>query len=721
MFNKVTKTFQYGQHTVVLETGEIARQASGAVVVSVDDTVVLATVVAAKKPKAGQDFFPLTVDYIEKTYAAGRIPGGFFKREGKPSEKETLTSRLIDRPLRPLFPEGFYNDVQVVIHTVSVNPEIDPDIPAMIGASAALAISGIPFNGPIGAARVGYINGQYVLNPTAAQVKTSNLNLVVAGTETAVLMVESEADQLSEEVMLGGVVYGHEQLQAAINAIHELVRDAGKPDWDWKPAAKDESLISAVTAAGQDGLVAAYQVREKQARTTKLREVYSDVRTRLAAQAAETGGAEPDGVTVDNILFDLESRIVRSQILNGEPRIDGRDTRTVRPISVRLGVLPRAHGSALFTRGETQALVIATLGTKQDEQIIDALMGEYRDRFMMHYNMPPFATGETGRIGVPKRREIGHGRLAKRALVPLLPAPEDFQYTIRIVSEITESNGSSSMASVCGGSLAMMDAGVPVKDHVAGVAMGLILDNGKFAVLTDILGDEDHLGDMDFKVAGTEKGVTALQMDIKIQGITKEIMQVALAQAREGRLHILNEMKKSLGESRGELSAFAPRMLTIKINPEKIRDVIGKGGATIRALTEETGTQIDISDDGTIVIASVDENQAKEAQRRIVELTADVEVGQVYDGSVLRLLDFGAIVQVLPGRDGLLHISEIANYRIANINDVLKVGQAVRVKVIEADDKGRLRLSIKAIGGIELQQNQGAAETPAATEAPTAG
>ena len=696
MFNKVTKTFQYGQHTVTLETGEVARQASGAVMVSIEDTVVLATVVAAKKAKPGQDFFPLTVDYIEKTYAAGRIPGGFFKREGKPSEKETLTSRLIDRPLRPLFPEGFYNDVHVVIHTLSVNPEIDPDIAAMIGSSAALAISGIPFNGPIGAARVGWIDDQYVLNPTASQLKTSKLDLVVAGTDAAVLMVESEAQQLSEEVMLGGVVYGHEQMQTVINVINDLVREAGKPEWDWKPAAKNEALIASVRAVADEGLKAAYQIRSKQDRTTKLREVYADVRAKLAAEA-EASGTAVDGVEVDNILFDFEAQIVRGQILNGEPRIDGRDTRTVRPISIRLGVLPRAHGSALFTRGETQALVIATLGTKQDEQIIDALMGEYRDRFMLHYNMPPFATGETGRIGVPKRREVGHGRLAKRALVSLLPAPQDFQYTIRVVSEITESNGSSSMASVCGGSLAMMDAGVPVKDHVAGVAMGLIKDGGKFAVLTDILGDEDHLGDMDFKVAGTTNGVTALQMDIKIQGITKEIMQVALAQAREGRLHILGKMKEALDGSRGELSAFAPRMLTIKINPEKIRDVIGKGGATIRALTEETGTQIDISDDGTIVISSADLDRAKEAQRRIADLTADVEVGQIYEGAVLRLLDFGAIVQVLPGRDGLLHISEIANHRIANINDVLKVGQQVRVKVIEADDKGRLRLSMKAI------------------------
>ncbi|OWT56761.1 polyribonucleotide nucleotidyltransferase [Candidimonas nitroreducens] len=703
MFNKVTKSFQYGQHTVVLETGEMARQASGAVLVSVDDTVVLATVVAAKKPRPGQDFFPLTVDYVEKTYAAGRIPGGFFKREGKPSEKETLTSRLIDRPLRPLFPEGFYNDVQVIIHTVSVNPEVDPDIPAMIGASAALAISGIPFNGPIGAARVGYVDGQYVLNPTTAQLKDSSMNLVVAGTEAAVLMVESEAKQLSEDVMLGGVVFGHEQMQAAINAIHDLVAEAGKPEWDWQPAPRNEALIAAVSAAAQENLTAVYQIREKQARTTKLREVYADVKAKLAEQAAARGEAEPDGVEVDNILFDLEARIVRGQILNGEARIDGRDTRTVRPISIRLGVLPRAHGSALFTRGETQALVVATLGTKQDEQIIDSIMGEHRDRFMLHYNMPPFATGETGRFGVPKRREIGHGRLAKRALISLLPEAQDFQYTIRVVSEITESNGSSSMASVCGGSLAMMDAGVPIKEHVAGVAMGLIKDGGKFAVLTDILGDEDHLGDMDFKVAGTVHGITALQMDIKIQGITKEIMQVALSQAREGRMHILGKMRDALEGSRTELSEFAPRMLSVKINPEKIRDVIGKGGATIRALTEETGTQIDIGDDGLITISSADLDKAREAERRIKELTADVEVGQEYEGPVLRLLDFGAIVQVLPGRDGLLHISEIANYRIANINDVLKVGQVVRIKVIEADDKGRLRLSMKAIGGIEAQ------------------
>ena len=715
MFNKVSKSFQFGAHTVVLETGEIARQSSGAVVVSMGDTVVLATVVAQKEAKAGQDFFPLTGDYVEKTYAAGRIPGGFFKREGKPSEKETLTSRLIDRPLRPLFPEGFYNDVQVIVHVLSVDPEIDPDVPAMIGSSAALAVSGIPFNGPIGAARVGYINEQYVLNPTVSQLKDSAMDLVVAGTEAAVLMVESEATQLSEEVMLGGVVFGHEQMQAAINAIHDLVAEAGKPEWDWQAAPKNEALIAAVTAVAGEELKAAYQIRQKQERSTKLKQVSANTKEKLAAQAAERGEDAPDSVAVENILFDLESAIVRGQILNGEPRIDGRDTRTVRPISIRLGVLPRTHGSVLFTRGETQALVIATLGTKSDEQIIDSVMGEHRDRFMLHYNMPPFATGETGRFGSPKRREIGHGRLAKRSLVATLPKHDDFQYTIRIVSEITESNGSSSMASVCGGSLAMMDAGVPVSDHVAGVAMGLIKEDNKFAVLTDILGDEDHLGDMDFKVAGTEKGITALQMDIKIQGITKEIMQVALAQARDGRLHILGKMKEAIGGSRGELSSFAPRMLTMKINPEKIRDVIGKGGATIRALTEETGCQIDITDEGVVTISSADLDKAKEAERRIAELTAVVEVGQVYEGTVQRLLDFGGIVQILPGRDGLLHISEIANYRINDINDVLTVGQKVKVKVIEADDRGRVRLSAKALGGLEgLEGSVPQTEQPAA-------
>ncbi|HXY05670.1 MAG TPA: polyribonucleotide nucleotidyltransferase [Burkholderiaceae bacterium] len=697
MFDKLTKTFQYGAHTVRLETGEIARQADGAVMVYVEDTVVLATVVAATNVKPGQDFFPLTVDYVEKTYAAGKIPGGFFKREGRPSEKETLTSRLIDRPIRPLFPEGFFNEVQVVVHVLSVNPEIDPDIPSMIGASAALAVSGVPFNGPIGAARVGYIDGQYVLNPSASALKNSRLDLVVAGTERAVLMVESEAQQLSEDVMLGAVVYGHEQMQAVIDAIHDLVREAGKPAWDWKPAPKNEALRTRLAAIAGPGYQEAYQIRSKQARTQKLKEVEARVWEELTAQSS--AGAPPaDASEVDGILFDMQAQLVRNQILSGEPRIDGRDTRTVRPIAVRLGVLPRTHGSALFTRGETQALVTATLGTKQDEQIIDALMGEYRDRFMLHYNMPPFATGETGRVGAPKRREIGHGRLAKRALIAVLPSPEEFQYSIRVVSEITESNGSSSMASVCGGCLALMDAGVPIKAHVAGVAMGLIKEGGRFAVLTDILGDEDHLGDMDFKVAGTAAGITALQMDIKIEGITKEIMQVALAQAREGRTHILHKMQEAIGVARGELSAFAPRMIRIKINPEKIRDVIGKGGAVIRALTEETGTQIDIEDDGTVTIASVDQERGREAERRILELTAEVEVGKIYDGTVLRLLDFGAIVQLLPGRDGLLHISQIANERVNQVSDYLKEGQAVKVKVIEADEKGRVRLSMKAVG-----------------------
>jgi polyribonucleotide nucleotidyltransferase len=698
MFEKVTKSFTYGAHTVTLETGEIARQSDGAVLCSVGDTVVLATVVARKEAKPGQDFFPLTVDYVEKTYAAGRIPGGFFKREGRPSEKETLTSRLIDRPLRPLFPDGFYNEVQVVVHVLSVDAEIDPDIPALIGASAAVSLAGIPFKGPIGAARVGYIDGQYVINPTATQLKTSQLNLVVAGTERAVLMVESEADQLPEDVMLGGVMHGHQQMQAVINAIHDLVRDAGKPSWEWQPATKNEALIASLVKSAGQALREAYQMRSKQARVNRIKEIYSST---LSAAAADAAPSQPavDGNEIANILFDLEAKIVRSQILDGEPRIDGRDTRTVRPIEIRLGVLPRTHGSALFTRGETQALVIATLGTKQDEQIIDALQGEYRERFMLHYNMPPFATGETGRVGAPKRREVGHGRLAKRALLACLPSYDEFQYSLRVVAEITESNGSSSMASVCGGCLALMDAGVPMKAHVAGVAMGLIKEGNKFAVLTDILGDEDHLGDMDFKVAGTATGVTALQMDIKIEGITREIMQVALAQAKEARMHILQKMQDAIGASRGELSAFAPRMIKMKINPEKIRDVIGKGGAVIRALTEETGTQIDIEDDGTIIIASVDQEKGREAQRRIAELTAEVEVGRVYDGTVLRLLDFGAIVQILPGKDGLLHISQIANERVNAVADYLKEGQAVKVKVIEADEKGRVRLSMKAVGG----------------------
>ena len=691
MFNKITKTFQYGQHQVTLETGEIARQASGAVMVSIEDTVVLATVVARKDAKPGQDFFPLTVDYIEKTYAAGRIPGGFFKREGKPSEKDTLTSRLIDRPIRPLFPEGYLNEVQVIVHVLSVNPEIDPDIAAMIGASAALSVAGLPFNGPIGAARVGYANGQYILNPTATQLKTSELDLVVAGTENAVMMVESEAKQLSEDVMLGAVVFGHEQMKAVIDAIHELVRDGGKPEVQWSPAPKNEALIARVGALAEEKLRQAYQTKDKQVRTAMLKTVTSEVNAALAADA------EPaDAVEVGNILFDMEAKIVRSQILDGEPRIDGRDTRTVRPISIRTGVLPRTHGSALFTRGETQALVIATLGTARDEQKIDALMGEFTDPFMLHYNMPPFATGETGRVGTPKRREIGHGRLAKRALLAALPPKEEFSYSVRLVSEITESNGSSSMASVCGGCLALLDAGVPMQAHVAGIAMGLIKDGGKFAVLTDILGDEDHLGDMDFKVAGTANGITALQMDIKIQGITKEIMQVALAQAKEGRIHILGKMQEAVPHGKAELSDFAPRLITVKINPEKIRDVIGKGGAVIRALTEETGTQIDISDEGVVTIASVDAAAGQEAKRRIEELTASVEVGKIYEGTVLKLLDFGAIVQVLPGKDGLLHISQIANERVNAVADFLKEGQLVRVKVLETDDRGRLKLSMKA-------------------------
>jgi len=697
MFNKVTKTFQYGQHSVTLETGEIARQASGAVMVSVEDTVILATVVARKDAKPGQDFFPLTVDYVEKTYAAGRIPGGFFKREGRPSEKETLTSRLIDRPIRPLFPEGYLNEVQVIIHVLSVNPEIDPDIPAMIGASAALCIAGIPFNGPIGAARVGYIDGQYVLNPLVSQLAGSKMDLVVAGTETAVLMVESEAQELSEEIMLGAVVFGHDHMKAVIDAIHDLVRDGGKPEVQWSPAPKNEVLISRVTQLAEAKLREAFATKEKQARTDKLRQISSEVNAALAAEAAAAGTDAPNSSDVGNVMFDLESKIVRSQILDGEPRIDGRDTRTVRPITIRTSVLPRTHGSALFTRGETQALVVATLGTARDEQKIDALTGEYSDRFMLHYNMPPFATGETGRVGSPKRREIGHGRLAKRALIAALPAADEFSYSVRLVSEITESNGSSSMASVCGGSLALMDAGMPLKAHVAGIAMGLIKEGNKFAVLSDILGDEDHLGDMDFKVAGTANGITALQMDIKIQGITKEIMQVALAQAKEGRVHILGKMQEAMPHGRTELSNFAPRLITIRINPEKIRDVIGKGGAVIRALTEETGTQIDITDEGIVTIASVDAAAGQEAKRRVEELTASVEVGKNYDGVVLKLLDFGAIVQVMPGKDGLLHISQIANERVNAVADYLKEGQQVRVKVLETDDRGRLKLSMKAV------------------------
>ena len=691
--NVIRKTINYGRHTLTLETGEVARQAHGAVMVNMDDTVVLVTVVGNKDVKPGQDFFPLTVDYQERTYAAGKIPGGFFKREGRPSEKETLTSRLIDRPIRPLFPDGFFNEIQVIATVVSSNNEVDSDIPAMIGASAALAISGIPFNGPIGAARVGYLNGEYVLNPTATELKSSQLNLVVAGTKQAVLMVESEAMELSEDVMLGAVVFGHQQMQVVIDTINELADDAGKPLWDWAPPEKDSSITERIAQIAEGELREAYSLRQKQARSEKLEQIRAKVLTEVAPEGSDTGHVN----LVKSIFSDIESKIVRSQILNGEPRIDGRDTRTVRPITVRAGVLPRTHGSALFTRGETQALAAATLGTARDEQIIDALQGEYSERFMLHYNMPPYATGETGRVGTPKRREVGHGRLAKRALLAVLPSPEEFAYSIRVVSEITESNGSSSMASVCSGCLALMDAGVPLKAHVAGIAMGLIKEGNRFAVLTDILGDEDHLGDMDFKVAGTESGITALQMDIKIQGITKEIMNVALLQARDGRMHILGLMRQTLATPRAELSAYAPRMITIKIKPEKIRDVIGKGGAVIRAITEETGTTIDINDDGTVTIACVSSEGGEAAKRRIEEITAEVEVGRVYDGTVLKLLDFGAIVSVLPGKDGLLHISQIANERVNSVADHLKEGQAVRVKVLEADEKGRLRLSMKAV------------------------
>jgi polyribonucleotide nucleotidyltransferase len=701
--NPVKKSFTYGAHQVTLETGEIARQAGGAVLVNMDDSVVLCSVVGSKSVRPGQDFLPLTVDYVEKYYAAGKIPGGFFKREARPTEKDVLTSRLIDRPIRPLFPEGFYHEVQIVATVVSCNPEVDPDIPAMIGVSAALTLSGIPFNGPIGAARVGYLDGQYVLNPTATQLKSSQLNLVVAGTEHAVLMVESEAQELPEDVMLGAVVFGHQQMQAAINVINELADEAGKPAWDWQPPAAEATLVARVAELAEADLRAAFSLKQKQARNTRLEEIRK--RTLDALAATEN---PPEANHVKDLLFNLEAKIVRNQILDGEPRIDGRDTRTVRPISVRVGVLPRTHGSALFTRGETQALVIATLGTGRDEQIIDAIQGEYKERFMLHYNMPPYATGETGRMGAPKRREVGHGRLAKRALVAMLPPQEEFAYSIRVVSEITESNGSSSMASVCGGSLALMDAGVPLKAHVAGIAMGLIKEGNRFAVLTDILGDEDHLGDMDFKVAGTERGVTALQMDIKIEGITKEIMHIALSQAREGRLLILDKMKGSLEGSRTEISSFAPRIIKLKINPEKIRDVIGKGGVVVRGLQEETGTTIEIGDDGTISIACVSMEGGEAAKKKIEEIVAEVEIGKIYNGTVLRLLDFGAIVSLLPGKDGLLHISQISHQRVASVADHLKEGQQVKVKVLEADEKGRVRLSMKAVAE---QEKSAATET----------
>jgi len=689
----VKKTFTYGKHQVTLETGEIARQASGAVMVNMDDTCVLVTVVGAKDVKAGQDFFPLTVDYQERTYAAGKIPGGFFRREGKPSEKETLTSRLIDRPIRPLFPDSFYNEVQIVATVMSSNSEVDSDIAALIGASAALSISGVPFNGPLGAARVGYLNGEYLLNPTKTELETSALNLVVAGTEQAVLMVESEAQELSESVMLGAVMFGHEQMQVVIKAINELVEEAGKDPWDWKPVQHDATLVERVGQLADAALQEAYRITQKQARMTQVDAIRERVFSELITADMDTAKQN----AVKDLFHASEAKVVRSRILGGEPRIDGRDTRTVRPITIRTGVLPRTHGSALFTRGETQGLVVATLGTARDAQKIDALQGDFSDPFMLHYNMPPYATGETGRVGTPKRREIGHGRLAKRALLAVLPGASDFSYAIRLVSEITESNGSSSMASVCGGCLALMDAGVPVKSHVAGIAMGLIKEGNRFAVLTDILGDEDHLGDMDFKVAGTEQGITALQMDIKITGITKEIMHAALVQAQEGRMHILGIMKQAVPNVRQDLSDFAPRMITLKINPEKIRDVIGKGGAVIRALTEETGTTIDIGEDGTVTIACMSTEAGDLAKKRIEEITAEVEVGRVYEGTVLKLLDFGAIVSVLPGRDGLLHISQIAHERVNTVGEHLKEGQSVRVKVLEADEKGRLRLSMKAL------------------------
>ena len=694
MFNKHIKSFQYGDQTVTFETGEIARQASAAVKVSMGDTVVLVAVTAAKDVKAGQDFFPLTVDYLERTYAAGKIPGGFFKREGRQSEKEILTSRLIDRPIRPLFPAGFYHDIQIVAMVVSVDPEIDSDIPAMLGASAALVLSGVPFAGPIGAARVGYVNGEYVLNPTKTQLAESRLDLVVAGTEKAVLMVESEADVLPEDVMLGSVVFGHQHMQAAIVAINELADAVNPAVWDWQAAEENAELAAKVREIAGASVDAAFNIKQKQARTAMLDEAWAAVKAALINEDTDTLTANQ----IKSLFKQLESDVVRGQILDGQPRIDGRDTRTVRPINIQTGVLPRTHGSALFTRGETQALATATLGTARDAQIIDAISGEYTDRFMLHYNFPPYSTGEVGRMMGPKRREIGHGRLAKRALVAVLPSAEDFSYTMRVVSEITESNGSSSMASVCGGCLSLLSAGVPLKAHVAGIAMGLILEGNKFAVLTDILGDEDHLGDMDFKVAGTTEGITALQMDIKIQGITKEIMNVALDQAKEARLHILAQMKEVVDGPQA-LSAHAPRLFTMKINQDKIRDVIGKGGETIRALTAETGTEINIAEDGTITIAAVTEEAGNAAKQRIEQITAEVEVGKVYEGTVLKILDnnVGAIVSVMPGKDGLVHISQIAHERVKDVSDYLQVGQQVKVKALEVDDRGRVRLSIKAL------------------------
>ena len=690
---KVSKSFQYGSQTVTLETGEIARQASGAVMASMGDTVVMATVVAMKESRPGQDFFPLTVDYQEKTYAAGKIPGGFFKREGRPSEKEILTSRLIDRPIRPLFPDGFTNEVQVILTVMSADPDIDPDIIAMIGTSAALSISGVPFNGPIGAARVGYKDGQYLLNPTYSELEDSQLDLVVAGTEKAVLMVESEAKELSEEVMLGSVMFGHEQSQTVINAIREFAKEVGTETWEWQAPEENTDLINKVKEMGEAKIGEAYTIADKLERQNAMSEIRSEIVDALSTD--EMG--EDEIQEIKGIIKKVEKKVVRGRILDGKPRIDGRDTRTVRPITIRTGVLPRVHGSALFTRGETQALVATTLGTGRDAQIIDALEGERKEPFIFHYNFPPFCVGETGRVGSPKRREIGHGRLAKRGVAAALPVMEDYPYVIRVVSEITESNGSSSMASVCGSSLSMMDAGVPLSSHVSGIAMGLVKEENKFAVLSDIMGDEDHLGDMDFKVAGTKNGVTALQMDIKIEGINKEIMEVALNQANEGRLHILEKMNEAIAEPRQELSEFAPRIISFKINPDKIRDVIGKGGATIRALCEETGATIDITDDGTVKVASADNAAAQEAKRRIEQLTAEVEVGMVYEGKVAKLMDFGAFVTILPGKDGLVHISQISNERVEKVSDKLSEGEVVKVKVLEVDKQGRIRLSMKAL------------------------
>ena len=690
--NSVKKTVQFGDHQLSLETGKIARQAGGAVIASLGETSVLVTVVGKKDVNPGQDFFPLTVNYQERTYAAGKIPGGFFKREGRPSEKETLTSRLIDRPLRPLFPKGFVNEVQVIATVVALDPEIDPDIPAMIGASAALAISGIPFNGPLGAARVGYIDGQYVLNPGKAQLASSALDLVVAGTETAVLMVESEASELPEEVMLGSVMFGHQQMQTAIKLVKELQAEAGKPAWDWTAPEKDETLYNTVKAQAFEGIKQAYAISDKLARLEQLGAVRS-----AAVEALVTEESEISEDDVKGVFSKLEKELVRGKIIAGDPRIDGRDTSSVRPIFVETTTLPRVHGSAVFTRGETQAIVVATLGAERDAQMIDAVEGEYRDRFMLHYNFPPYCVGETGFVGSPKRREIGHGKLAKRGIQAVMPSAEEFPYVVRVVSEITESNGSSSMASVCGTSLALMDAGVPIKAPVAGIAMGLIKEENGYAVLTDILGDEDHLGDMDFKVAGTDKGVTALQMDIKIEGINEEIMRTALAQARDGRMHILEKMNAVISTHRTEMSKFAPRILTVKINAEKIRDVIGKGGATIRAITEETGATIDIQDDGTVMIFSADYDAGQSALRRIEDITAEVEVGKIYEGRVAKLMDFGAFVTILPGKDGLVHISQISEERVENVSDKLSEGDMIKVKVLEVDRQGRIRLSMKAV------------------------